>query len=145
MLGRSLELFRGPAWALILLAAAALILFVAHMTAIQAASVSHNDADAVPGSGSASLTGRLLDPHGEPVGGAAVNLVLNGDVVSAGSRGEGAGVPDTGEPLPPAESQPDGTFVFEVPMPALGVIETLPLGRGYRRGTVGKKRAGCPW
>jgi len=44
-------------------------------------------------------------------------------VVGGGAARAGAGATEQGQPLPLAESQPDGTFVLEVPSHALGVIK----------------------
>ncbi len=66
-----------------------------------------------------SLTGRVIDRHGEPVRGAKVSLVLNGHPFGAGAANE---------PAPPlAESQRDGTFVVDLPAEEVGAIEALVL------------------
>jgi len=69
--------------------------------------------------GQVSLVGRVIDPQGEPVRGAKVSLVLNGTPLGASAENEHA--------PPLAESQPDGTFVLDVPPEAVGTIETLTL------------------
>ncbi len=69
--------------------------------------------------GQVSLTGRVIDSQGEPVRGAKVSLVLNGTPLSASAENE--------EALPLAESQPDGTFVVDLPSGEVGTIETLAL------------------
>jgi len=125
VLRRVLALLRGPARASIVLAAAVLAVAIVRFATVRAVSPSQNDTDAVSGSGPVCLTGRLLDSHGEPIGGAAVHLVLNGGMVSARPEGKGAGAVDKDKSPPSAESQPDGTFVFAVPSHAIGDIETL--------------------
>jgi Na+/H+ antiporter NhaD/arsenite permease-like protein len=67
----------------------------------------------------ASLAGRVTDSQGEPVRGAEIKLVLNGK--PAGRHGEGQ------ETSSPVESQPDGSFVVDLPPETIGNIETLTL------------------
>ena len=69
--------------------------------------------------GQASLAGRVMDPQGEPVRGAKVSLVLDGTRFGASAEDEYA--PHL------AESQPDGTFVVDLPAGEAGAIETLVL------------------
>ncbi len=69
--------------------------------------------------GQVSLTGRVIDPQGEPVRGAKVSLVLNAPPLGASAENE--------EALPLAESQPDGSFVVDLPAGEVGAIETLAL------------------
>jgi Na+/H+ antiporter NhaD/arsenite permease-like protein len=69
--------------------------------------------------GQVSLAGRVSDPQGEPVQGAGVSLVLNGTPLSASVEGE--------PPSPLTESQPDGSFVMDLPIGEVGAIETLGL------------------
>jgi Na+/H+ antiporter NhaD/arsenite permease-like protein len=66
-----------------------------------------------------SLAGRVIDPQGEPVRGAKVSLVLNGTPVYASAGGENAPAL--------AESQPNGTFVVDLPPEEVGEIEALVL------------------
>jgi Na+/H+ antiporter NhaD/arsenite permease-like protein len=62
-----------------------------------------------------SLTGRVVDPQGEPVRDAQVYLDINGEPA------------DSQEAHPSAESQPDGIFVVDMPAKMIGHIETLTL------------------
>jgi Na+/H+ antiporter NhaD/arsenite permease-like protein len=62
-----------------------------------------------------SLTGRVVDPQGEPVRDAQVYLDINGEPA------------DSQEAHPSAESQPDGIFVVDMPAKMIGRIETLTL------------------
>ncbi|NIO71695.1 MAG: hypothetical protein GTN71_22365, partial [Anaerolineae bacterium] len=62
--------------------------------------------------GQVSLFGRVTDPQGEPVRGAKVSLVLNGTPL--GDSAEDEHVPIL------AESQPDGTFVVDLPAGVVG-------------------------
>ncbi len=66
-----------------------------------------------------SLTGRVTDPQGEPVGGAEIELALNGRAGAHQAEGQ--------EVLSPVESQPDGSFVVDLPPEVIGSIETLTL------------------
>jgi Na+/H+ antiporter NhaD/arsenite permease-like protein len=69
--------------------------------------------------GQVSLAGRMTDPQGEPVGGAEVNLVLNGEPLGHRAKGQRA--------HHQVKSQPDGTFVVDLPPEAVGTIESLRL------------------
>jgi Na+/H+ antiporter NhaD/arsenite permease-like protein len=62
-----------------------------------------------------SLTGRVIDPQGEPIRDAQVYSNINGKPM------------DSQEEHPSAESQPDGTFVVDMPAETVGSIETLTL------------------
>jgi Na+/H+ antiporter NhaD/arsenite permease-like protein len=63
----------------------------------------------------ASLTGRLVDPTGEPVDGATVVLYINGRPV------------ESGEEEIEVESALDGAFVLDLPQAHLGSVEALAL------------------
>jgi len=62
-----------------------------------------------------SLTGRVIDPQGEPIRDAQVYADINGESM------------DSQEEHPSAESQPDGTFVVDIPAEMIGGIERLTL------------------
>jgi Na+/H+ antiporter NhaD/arsenite permease-like protein len=66
-----------------------------------------------------SLAGRLTDSQGEPVGGAEVTLVLAAATVDQRAEDQAA--------HPQVESQPDGSFVVDLPPEAVGSIEALAL------------------
>jgi Na+/H+ antiporter NhaD/arsenite permease-like protein len=61
------------------------------------------------------LAGKVTGPQGEPIVGAEMTLVINGN--------SGKNVNDD----PIVESQPDGTFVLNIPPEMVGMIETLTL------------------
>ena len=68
-----------------------------------------------------SVTGRLNDTQGEPIAGAEVTLLINSRVVEVPTE-EGAFSSAGDEPPGRAESQPDGTYVLEVPSETVGAI-----------------------
>jgi Na+/H+ antiporter NhaD/arsenite permease-like protein len=76
-------------------------------------------AQAVPGTGTASLAGRVLDPQGEPVPGAEISLEMAGVAADFGEEGEHA--PSA------AESQGDGSFVLDIPPEAVGELESVAI------------------
>ena len=75
-------------------------------------------AQAAPAAGAVSLVGRVTDSQGEPVGGASVNLLLNG---------ADWGTSDKGHTTQEVESQPDGSFVLDVPLETVGQVRALTL------------------
>jgi Na+/H+ antiporter NhaD/arsenite permease-like protein len=76
-------------------------------------------AQALPGDGQVGLAGHVTDPQGEPVRGAEVQLVINGEPVGhqAEDTTTHAGV----------ESQADGAYVVDVPSEAVGHVESVAL------------------
>jgi Na+/H+ antiporter NhaD/arsenite permease-like protein len=62
-----------------------------------------------------SLTGRVIGPQGEPIEGAEIEFIINGNPAKQGEHDE------------PIESQPDGVFVVDLPLEIIGTIETLTL------------------
>jgi Na+/H+ antiporter NhaD/arsenite permease-like protein len=85
------------------------------ITTVHAEGLDARAPDPEQDSGRTSLVGRITDPQEEPIGGAEINLVLNRNPI------------DENEEHPLAESQPDGTFVLDLPPEILGTIETLAL------------------
>jgi Na+/H+ antiporter NhaD/arsenite permease-like protein len=102
----------------LLLLGAALLMFlptegVFSAFRVQAQMADESDADQ-PETG-ISLTGRLIDPQGEPIEDAEIELILNGNADDQNAKD------------PPVESQPDGTFVIDLPIEIIGTVETLEL------------------
>jgi Na+/H+ antiporter NhaD/arsenite permease-like protein len=76
-------------------------------------------AEALPGDGQVGLAGHVTDPQGEPVRGAVVQLLINGEPAGhqAQEAATHAGV----------ESQADGAYVVDVPLDEVGHVESLAL------------------
>jgi Na+/H+ antiporter NhaD/arsenite permease-like protein len=107
---------------LLFILALALLLLLSHEpppTAVYASGVARGEGRSLQEEAPVSLAGRVLDPQGEPVKGAAVELILNG--MPAGQNAQE-------EPVQPAaETQADGTFVVDLPAGASGAIDALRL------------------
>ena len=69
--------------------------------------------------GIGGIAGRLIDPQGEPIHGATVQLLVNDQT--------GSHEDHKAAPAHPAESQSDGTFVVDLPSNQVGDIQTLQL------------------
>ena len=127
MLGGITRFIRSKTGSLAMLAALMLPLALLHPTTTQAAWPADSSPGRVFSDGPVSLTGRLIDPQGEPIRGAELNLVLNGRPVSTEREGVGAHASAQANTRRWAESQPDGTFVLEVPSQVVGTIKTLSI------------------
>jgi Na+/H+ antiporter NhaD/arsenite permease-like protein len=127
MLRGILQLLLGRIRPAALLSALLFVLALLHLTTARAARLGGSDSDRLASEGPVSLTGRLIDPHGEPIGQAVVRLVLNGEAARAEADAESAHA-SAGSDLPGwAESQPSGAFVVEIPSEHLGTIESLTM------------------
>jgi hypothetical protein len=81
MLSDILQRALGKTRPAVLLSALLLILALVHFTTVHASRLDGSDSDAVASEDPVSLTGRLIDPQGEPIGQAEVHLVVDGKLV----------------------------------------------------------------
>jgi hypothetical protein len=103
------------------------VLASVHLGTTYAGSLGRSDSEAVAGEGPVSLTGRLIDPQGEPIRGAELHLLLNRGSASTDREKERSHSSAQSETPGQAESQPDGTFVLEIPGESVGNIEILSI------------------
>jgi Na+/H+ antiporter NhaD/arsenite permease-like protein len=85
------------------------------LTTTRASGPISDEAGPEPETKTISLTGRLSDPHGEPIRGAEITLIVNGVV------------PDTEDMDTVVESQSDGSYVLDLTREIAGAIDTLTL------------------